>query len=143
MTDTRSDYAALLLRLGLGVMFLAHGLVLKLLTFGPAGTAGYFASIGYPGGLAYVVIAAEILGGLALILGLWVRTVALLFIPLMIGAALQHVGNGWVFNAPGGGWEFPVFWIVALVVQALLGQGALALGNPQDWLKGAARPVVA
>ena len=48
-----------LLRVTLGVMFLAHSVVLKLFTFGLAGTAGYFASIGLPGGLAYVVFAAE------------------------------------------------------------------------------------
>lgn len=123
----RSDAAALILRVSMGVMFLAHGLVLKLLTFTPSGTAAYFESIGYPGFVAYVVIAAEIAGGLALILGFRVRLVSLLFVPLMVGAALQHIGNGWVFSAPNGGWEFPVFWTVLLFVQALLGNGAFAI----------------
>ena len=45
----------------------------------------------------------------------------------MIGATLQHVGSGWLFTNQGGGWEFPVFWTVALVAQALLGDGAFAL----------------
>ena len=91
------------------------------------GTVGYFQSIGYPGFFAYLVIMAEIGGGLALILGVWTRAIAVLLLPIMIGATLQHVGHGWVFNATGGGWEFPVFWIVALLVQALLGDGAYAL----------------
>lgn len=127
MTDNRlADYAALLLRVSLGIMFLAHGLILKVLTFTVAGTVGYFESIGYPPIVAYLVMLGEIGGGLALILGVWTRPIALLLVPLMIGATLQHVGNGWVFSSPNGGWEFPVFWIVTLLVQALLGAGAYA-----------------
>lgn len=140
MTDPRTAYAALLLRVSMGVMFLAHGLLLKVLTFGVAGSAGFFASIGYPAFFAHIVIAAEILGGIALILGVWVRPVALLFLPIMIGATLQHLGNGWVFSAPRGGWEFPAFWTVTLVVQALLGAGAHALGDPLARLRGKAAP---
>ena len=127
MIDTRTaPYAALLLRVGLGIMLLAHGLLLKVLTFGIPGTVGYFQSIGYPGFFAYLVILGEIGGGIALILGLWTRSIALLLLPIMIGATLQHIGNGWVFSSPKGGWEFPAFWTLTLVVQALLGHGAYA-----------------
>jgi len=130
MNDQRlTDYAALLLRVSMGLLFLAHGAVLKYLTFTPAGTAQYFESIGYPAATAYLVIGGEVLGGLLLIAGYKVRLVSLAFIPLMIGATLQHIGNGWVFSAEGGGYEFPVFWTVALVVQALLGAGAHSLDN--------------
>jgi putative oxidoreductase len=124
---TTTPYAALLLRVSIGVMFLAHGLLLKLMTFGLAGTMGYFGSIGYPPVLGAVVAIAETLGGIALILGIWVRPVSLLLVPIMIGATIQHAGAGWLFNAPGGGWEFPAFWTIALLVQAGLGAGAHAL----------------
>ncbi len=128
MIDTQTaPYAALLLRVSLGVLFLAHGLLLKVFTFTIPGTVGYFQSLGYPGFFAYLVILGEIGGGLALILGAYTRTIALLLIPLMIGATLQHTGNGWVFSGKGGGWEFPVFWTAMLVVQALLGDGAYGL----------------
>jgi putative oxidoreductase len=131
MNDTtNASYAALLLRVSLGLMFLAHGLVLKVLTFTIPGTVGYFQSIGYPGALAYLVILAEIGGGLALILGVRTRLISLLLLPILIGATLQHTGNGWVFSNQGGGWEFPVFWTVALLVQALLGAGAYAVKLP-------------
>lgn len=133
MIDTRTaPYAALLLRVSLGVMLLAHGLLLKVMTFGIAGTVGYFQSIGYPGFFAYLVILGEIGGGLALILGVQTRAIALLMLPILIGATVQHLGKGWVFNAAGGGWEFPAFWTAMLVVQALLGDGAhaLRLGAP-------------
>ena len=128
MIDIKTaPYAALLLRVSLGLMFLAHGLLLKVFTFGIAGTVGYFESIGYPGYFAYLVILGETGGGIALILGLWTRPISILLLPIIVGASWQHVGNGWLFNANGGGWEFPVFWAAALVVQALLGDGAYAL----------------
>ncbi|HRD77029.1 MAG TPA: DoxX family protein [Hyphomicrobiaceae bacterium] len=125
MIDQRTaPYAALLLRVSLGVLLLAHGLLLKVFTFTIPGTVGYFQSIGYPGVFAYLVILGEIGGGIALILGLWTRAISLLLLPILIGATIQHLGNGWVFSAAKGGWEFPAFWTVMLVVQALLGDGA-------------------
>jgi putative oxidoreductase len=131
MIDNRTaPYAAFLLRVGLGVLFLAHGLVLKVMTFTIPGTVGYFESIGYPGIFAYLVILGEIGGGLLLIAGVYTRWIALALVPIMIGATLQHVGNGWVFSAQGGGWEFPAFWTVLLVVQSLLGDGAFAVKVP-------------
>jgi putative oxidoreductase len=122
-----APYAALLLRVSMGVLFLAHGAWLKLGVFGLNGTMGFFGSIGLPPSLAIVVIAAEIAGGLALIAGVWVRLASLLFLPIMIGATVLHLPNGWLFSAPGGGWEFPAFWTVLLLVQAGLGAGAHAL----------------
>ena len=136
-----APYAALLLRVSMGVMFLAHGLLLKVMTFGLAGTMGYFGSIGYPPFLGAVVAIAEVAGGIALIAGVWTRTVSLLFVPTMLGAVLQHLPAGWLFTATGGGWEFPAFWTVALLVQAGLGAGAHAL-DPAKFL-GRARSAAA
>jgi putative oxidoreductase len=131
MSDTTTAaYGATLLRVTLGVAALAHGLVLKVLTFGVAGTAGYFESIGYPGSFAYLVIFGEIAGGLALITGVYARTAAILMIPILLGATLQHAPNGWLFNATGGGWEYPAFWAAASLASALIGPGAFALRLP-------------
>jgi len=128
MNDNRhAQYGVFLLRVSMGIMFLAHGLVLKVMNYGFAGTAGFFESIGYPAIFAHIVIVAEILGGIALILGVLTRLVSILFLPIMLGALLLHLPYGWVFSAPNGGWEFPAFWTVALVAQALLGDGAFAL----------------
>ena len=126
MTDSRADYAALLLRLSLGTLFVAHAL-LKLLVFTLPGTAQFFQSLGLPGALGYVTFAAELVGGALLIAGLQVRWVALALVPIMLGATWVHVGNGWLFSAAKGGWEYPAFWTVTLFVQALLGDGAYAL----------------
>lgn len=126
--DQRSDQAALLLRLALGVMYLAHGLLLKLVTFGVAGTVGFFVSVGLPAWLAYATIVAETLGGALLILGVRTRWVALALTPTLLGAIIWvHAANGWVFSSKGGGWEYPAFLIVVSVAVALLGDGPYAL----------------
>ena len=122
-----ADLTATLLRVWMGILFLAHA-GLKVFVFTPAGTAGYFESLGLPGPLAYVVIIAEIAGGIALIAGLYTRWVALALIPILLGTIVaQHGAAGFFFSNAGGGWEFPAFWIVALLAQALLGDGAFAL----------------
>jgi putative oxidoreductase len=114
------------LRTALGVMWIAHAL-LKLLVFTLPGTVAYFDSVGLPGALAYPVFAAELLGGIALVSGFYARQVSLMLVPVMLGAASVHIGNGWVFSAGGGGWEYPIFLAVASVALYLIGDGALAI----------------
>lgn len=126
-TTNNADYAALVLRIGLGVMFLVHSVWLKGVVFTLAGTADYFASIGLPAFLAYVVFTAETVGGILLIVGLHTRWVAAALIPVLLGATWAHGGNGWLFTNEGGGWEYPAFLTVAAIVQILLGDGAHAL----------------
>jgi putative oxidoreductase len=126
------------LRIALGLMFLAHSVVLKYFTFTLAGTAQYFESIGLPGPLAYLVFAAEAVGGLLLLLNIQTRLTALALIPVLIGALSVHAPNGWVFSATGGGWEYPLFLIVISAVVALQAQSAsnhqLATGITQQRL---------
>ena len=140
MIDSRTaPYAALLLRVSLGALFLAHA-GLKYFVFTPAGTAKFFASVGMPPELAYVTIAAEFIIGIALILGVWTRAVALAATPILLGAIFTvHGAAGFWFTSPHGGWEYPAFWTVALIVQALLGDGAYALGSPLANVFGSGR----
>ena len=128
MIDARTaPYAALVLRATLGVMFIAHSLILKYFVFTLPGTAQFFESLGLPGALAYVTFWAELLGGIALVAGFATRWVALALIPILLGATWVHIGNGWVFSAANGGWEYPVFLIAASLAQSLLGDGKYAL----------------
>ena len=130
MIESRTaPYAATLLRVSLGAMFIAHSLVLKYLTFTLPGTAQFFQSLGLPAGLAYATFWAELMGGVLLVAGVGSRWVALALVPILAGAAWVHSGNGWVFNAPNGGWEYPAFLIAASLAQALLGDGRYALVN--------------
>lgn len=126
MNDRRIDLAALLLRLSLGVMFIAHAW-LKISVFTVAGTVKFFESIGLPGPLAYLTIAAELIGGVLLIAGYRTRVVASALVPIALGATWAHAGNGWLFTAQNGGWEYPAFLVAATVVAALLGDGRYAL----------------
>jgi putative oxidoreductase len=125
----QADYAALLLRVSTGALFLFHGAV-KLVVFTPAGTVGFFQSIGLPGPLAYLTIAVEILGGLLLLAGLWTRWVSLATIPVLVGAAwFGHASAGFNWSNAGGGWEYPAFWAVVMAALAFLGDGAFSLAN--------------
>jgi putative oxidoreductase len=128
MIDTRTaEYAPLVLRLTTGILFLIHA-GLKIFVFTPAGTAAFFASVGLPGWLAYVTMAWEVLGGIALILGVWPRITALLMTGPLLGAILAvHSNAGFFFDSPHGGWEYPAFWIIALISLALIGDGPFAL----------------
>ena len=142
MSDLRSDawgaaWAALLLRVTMGVYFLIHA-GLKLFGFGIAGTEGFFASLGLPAWFAVLIIALEVVGGVALILGWNARVFALLLAADLLGAnVLGHGQNGFFFTNKGGGWEYPALWVVALLAQALLGNGAYAIGT--DWLAARGR----
>lgn len=123
------EYAAFLLRVSTGILLFSHGFFLKILEYTPAGTAEYFVSVGYPAFFAYLVIGGEIVAGLLMVAGLWTRWAALAMIPIMLGATWEHIGNGWLFSAPNGGWSFPAFWTVVLAAQILLGDGAFALAR--------------
>jgi putative oxidoreductase len=136
--DSRTGPAAVfLLRVSLGVMFLAHSVILKLLTFGLAGTAAFFVGIGLPGSLAYLTFGAELAGGILLILGVQTRWVALALSPILLGAIFWvHAKNGWMFGNPNGGWEYPLYLFVLCAAQVLLGDGPLALSpswTPRSW----------
>jgi len=124
-----ASYGALLLRLGLGTLALAHA-YLKVVILPPHEMIQYFSSLGLPPEAYYVTVCGETLGGLALIFGVLTRLAALAMTPILIGTIVTvHGANGWLFDNKGGGWEFPAFWTLALVVQALVGSGPFALGT--------------
>lgn len=134
MSDTtlhngNADLAATILRVSTGALFLVHGLT-KLFVFTPAGTAGFFQSLGLPGALGYLTMAFEILGGLALIAGFMTRWVSLAGALVLLGAAwFGHVANGFGFSNAGGGWEYPVFWVIVMVALSFLGDGRWSVSN--------------
>lgn len=136
MIDSRTaPYAAFVLRAALGVMFIAHAM-LKYSVFTLPGTVKFFESLGLPGPLAYATFFAELIGGGLILAGVHARWVSLALIPVLLGATWAHAGNGWLFSAPSGGWEYPAFLAVAAAAQALLGDGKYALTA----LFGAAAP---
>lgn len=127
-THTSPSNGIFILRLSLGVILLAHGL-LKLLVFTIPGTVAYFGSLGMPAIVAYLVIFGEIVGGAALIMGVYARMTALLSLPILVGATWAHINNGWLFSNQGGGWEFPVLLIVVALTIISEGPGRYAVGK--------------
>lgn len=121
------DFGPTVLRLALGAMWLSHGLVLKLMTFGIAGLAGWLGSVGLPPQLAWPLTLAEIVGGVLILLGWHGRWVSLALLPILLGATAIHAGNGWVFTSANGGWEYPLFLLAASLAHVLMGDGAFAL----------------
>ena len=120
------DYGAFLLRLLLGVLFLAH-LYWKLAIV-PGGIGGWYANLlrnGYPWFVPAYVLSAEFAGALFLIPGVLTRWVALYAVPMMIGAAQFWLARtGFYFTAAGA--ELPLVWLALLLLQILLGDGVFA-----------------
>jgi putative oxidoreductase len=127
MIDARlAPYGIFLLRVSLGVMFVAHAL-LKYLVFTIPGFEGFLGKVGFPAALAWPIFLAELIGGVAIIAGFYGRRVSIALLPVLFGAFVVHWPNGWVFNALNGGWEYPAFLAVAAVTHILAGEGAFAL----------------
>ena len=126
MNTSSSNHSAFLTRITLGIILLAHG-ALKIFVFTVPGTVGFFESLGLPAIAAYLTIFGEITGGTALLLGIYPRLVALLSLPILVGATWAHLGNGWVFSNTGGGWEFPALLIVLAVIVSIQGAGSFAI----------------
>jgi putative oxidoreductase len=143
MIDQRlAPYGAFALRLALGIMFIAHA-YLKYAVFTVAGFEAYLGSVGLPALLAWPILLAEVAGGIAMLVGFHSRIVALGLLPILLGALSVHAPNGWVFNAPNGGWEYPAFLAVAALAQALVGDGAFAVKRTRIPAFGTGKSAVA
>jgi putative oxidoreductase len=121
--------SATILRVALGIVLMAHSLYLKMIVFTLAGTAQFFASIGLPEILAYIVFFVEATAGFALLLGFKTRFFAALVIPILLGATWVHATNGWLFSNVGGGWEYPLLLTILAVAQFGLGNGQYAISS--------------
>ena len=119
-----AQLAAALLRTAMGALFLGHVyLRLTVITWHVA--VEFFVALGLPQFMAYVVTGTEVVVGLLLIVGMHVRKACLAGACVLLCATLLvHAGNGFLFTNPGGGWEYPGFWFVALICQCLLGPGS-------------------
>lgn len=133
---SNQSWGLALLRVSFGIMWIAHAL-LKLLVFTLPGTASYFEGIGLPGWMAYLVFTLELVGGIALVLGVYARQVALALLPIMLVATWVHIPNGWVHTSTGGGWEYPLFLSIISVVIWASGDGSLTLKSSRQFTPGA------
>ncbi|MEU0485654.1 DoxX family protein [Streptosporangium sp. NPDC006013] len=138
MLDQVRPYALLLARIGIGAVFLVHGLQ-KFMTMGLAQTTAFFDSLGIP--LASVAAPAvavlEVVGGIALILGAALPVFGTLLVLNMLGAiAFAHAPAG--FSVSEGGYEFVLTLAAGTLAIAFSGGGALAVDGLRQ---GRRRPV--
>lgn len=128
-----ASYGALMLRVGLGSMWIAHAL-LKWFVFTVPGFGAWLESQGLPVAMAWPVFLLELCGGAAILIGFYGRFVSLTLVPILIVATWTHLPNGWTHTSSGGGWEYPAFLVLASVTHALIGDGkwAIARYRPQS-----------
>ncbi|KKK37471.1 oxidoreductase [Mesobacillus campisalis] len=120
------EASVLMLRVVLGIIFFVHGLVK--FQGGIENTAGWFASIGIPGFLAYAVAFIEMVGGIALILGLFSRVVSGLLAVIMAGAILTvKLSAGLLGDGVSAGYELDLALLAMAVFIAVNGSKLYAL----------------
>lgn len=122
----RVDVALLVLRVGLGIVMVAHG-VQKFMQ-GMEGTAGFFGSLGIPMPqvAAPLVAGLEVVGGIALVLGVLTRVfAALMTVSLLVALFTVHLGAG--FYVADGGYEFVLILAVGMIALVIAGPGRYSL----------------
>lgn len=123
------DAGILFIRIAVGLIFLLHGWA-KLQ--GMEGVIGFFASLGFPAFLAYFVAWSEVIGGLALIVGIFVRYVGILLGIIMAVAIIKvHIGNG--YSVANNGYELALILMLGSFAITTFGAGAYSLAR---YLKG-------
>lgn len=122
----KGDFAALLLRITLGLIFLTHGLI-KFFILTSAGNESYFSIFSFSPMFGYILVIIELITGIFLLSGLFTRVFSLIAIIDMAGVTYAHFNNGFIFSNQGGGWEYPAFMIIIGLASFILGSGRYSL----------------
>ncbi|MFC4023350.1 DoxX family protein [Oceanobacillus longus] len=123
---TKSEVGTVILRIVLGLTFFIHGL--DKFQGGISNTVGYFDSLGIPGFLAYAVALIELIGGIAIILGIGTKFVALLFAVVMVGAIFTaKLPAGFLGNGQGAGYELDLALLAISIYLILADRNPLSL----------------
>ncbi|RDU38722.1 DoxX family protein [Neobacillus piezotolerans] len=126
--EKKHEIGALIIRVTLGVLFFAHGLAK--FQGGIENTVGWFASIGLPGFLAYAVALLEVIGGIALVIGLGTRIVSGLLAVLLIGAIFKvKLAVGLLGNGQMAGYELDLAFLAMAVVLVITGSKLYSVDN--------------
>ncbi|WP_342044418.1 DoxX family protein [Bacillus sp. OTU530] len=123
-----NEIGATILRVFLGITFFVHGLAK--FQGGIANTAGFFESLGFPGFSAYVVALIELVGGIALVLGIGIRLVSILFVLILAVATVKvKLAAGFLGNGQMAGYELDLALLVISLYLAAINKSFLALDN--------------
>jgi putative oxidoreductase len=131
LLNTRAGYGITVLRIIVGIIFMAHGsqkLFGMFGGYGLEGTGQYMASLGLTPGYLMALLSgsAEFFGGLGLVVGLLARPAAVVLIVMLVIAILSvHIHNG-LFMA-NNGYEFALALLGGAIAVLIEGAGRLSL----------------
>ncbi|MFS0605481.1 DoxX family protein [Peribacillus frigoritolerans] len=124
----KNDAGQVFLRVILGLTFFIHGV--SKFQGGIGNTAGFFDSLGIPGFMAYIVAGIELIGGLAVILGLGTRIVSVLFAVILAGAIFTaKLPVGFLGNGQAAGYELDLALLAMSVYLACANRTVLSMDN--------------
>ncbi|MDR7075878.1 putative membrane protein YphA (DoxX/SURF4 family) [Neobacillus niacini] len=122
----KNEIGKVIVRAVLGLTFFIHGL--SKFQGGITNTVGFFDSIGIPGFMAYVVALIELIGGIALIVGLGTRIVSILFALIMAGAIFSaKLSLGFLGNGQMAGYELELILLVISIYFVLADKSQISL----------------
>lgn len=127
-SGARFDFALLILRVSLALVFLYHGSGILFGAFGGPGPAGFAAHLHDPVVVGYLVGLAQFAGGLGILFGVLTRISVIAVMVVMLGAIfLIHLPHG--FNVSSGGYEFALTVFLVAFALLLTGPGAFSLSS--------------
>ncbi|MGG3890750.1 DoxX family protein [Metabacillus fastidiosus] len=126
--ERKNKVAATILRVFLGITFLIHGL--SKFQGGIENTVGFFESLGLPGFTAYMVALIELIGGIAIVLGLGTRVISILFVIILAVAIVKvKLAAGFLGNGQMAGYELDLALMAISIYLAITKRSLLALDN--------------
>jgi putative oxidoreductase len=125
-----APYGIFLLRVAIGIDWIVHAF-LKIYR-GMNTHEALLAKNGITPLLAWPTFSCEVIGGIAILLGWYTRQWAAFLLIFLAVVVWVKWPVGWNYSAPGGGWEYPLFWLLAQAALVLAGSGAFALGRTRD-----------
>jgi len=135
MDQPYANTGMMVLRLGLAGVWISHAL-LKWFVFTIPGFAGWLESQGLPAFMAWPVFLLELIGGVMILIGFYGRYVSAVLVPILLVVVWTHAANGWLHTSEGGGWEYPIFLVLASMTHALIGDGRFAIRFKTNFLPG-------
>jgi putative oxidoreductase len=124
----KNEVGIVILRVVLGLIFFVHGL--SKFQGGITNTVGFFDSIGIPGFMAYVIALIELIGGIALVLGIGTQIVSVLFAVIMLGAIFTvKLPAGLLGNGQMAGYELELALLAMSIYFVFANKSAFSLDN--------------
>src|ERR1700689_269321 len=123
-----APFGLFLLRVAVGIDWIVHAL---LKTWRGMNThEALLAKNGITPLLAWPTFSVELIGGCASLLGWYTRQWAAFLLIFLAVVVWIKWPVGWLYSNPGGGWEYPLFWLMAQAALVLAGSGAFVLPRP-------------